>query len=98
MKSFRIALLAPLALSFVAGFQMQDAPSPSAASMPGADACSAEQYQGLVTQNEVALSTMAFPHTVRVFHPGDAVTKDLRLDRMNIHVDANGRITAVDCG
>lgn len=98
MKSLRIALLAPLALSFVAGCQMEDAGSTPVAALPAADDCSAGQYQGLVTQNEVALSTMAFPHTVRVIHPGDAVTKDLRLDRMNIHVDANGRITAVDCG
>ncbi len=36
--------------------------------------------------------------TVRVIRPGDAVTKDLRGDRLNINVNARNAIDGVSCG
>ncbi len=37
------------------------------------------------------------PAGARVIHPGQAVTDDLRRERLNVLVDANGRITALEC-
>ena len=36
--------------------------------------------------------------TVRVIRPGDAVTKDLRADRLNLNVNARDAIEGVTCG
>ena len=36
--------------------------------------------------------------TIRWIRPGDAVTMDFRTDRLNIHLDAKGRVQRVNCG
>jgi len=36
--------------------------------------------------------------TIRVIHPGQPVTMDYRQDRLNVEVDADGRIIRVNCG
>ena len=36
--------------------------------------------------------------SIRVIHPGDAVTMDYRIDRLNIELDASDRITTLRCG
>ena len=35
---------------------------------------------------------------VRPIAPGQAVTRDFRADRVNVHIDRDNRITAVSCG
>ncbi|HRF84890.1 MAG: hypothetical protein J0L89_09290 [Xanthomonadales bacterium] len=35
---------------------------------------------------------------IRPIGPGQAVTRDLRPDRVNVHIDRANAITAVDCG
>ena len=37
-------------------------------------------------------------HLVRVIRPGQAVTMDYRLERLNVHVNARKRITRLTCG
>ena len=61
------------------------------------DACGAGALQYLVGQSAAALETMKFGKTVRILRPGMAVTMDYRADRLNIAVDANGRIERVYC-
>ena len=36
--------------------------------------------------------------TLRWIRPGDVVTMDYRLDRLNIHLDARGRVARFACG
>jgi hypothetical protein len=36
--------------------------------------------------------------TLRWIRPGDAVTMDYRTDRLNIHLDARGRVERISCG
>ena len=36
--------------------------------------------------------------TIRVIHPGTAVTKDFRVDRLNVDVDESGNVTRIYCG
>ena len=59
--------------------------------------CAAENYEALVG-NELAAITLPDDLLHRVIKPNDAVTMDYNPDRMNIHVDANGVITEVECG
>jgi hypothetical protein len=35
---------------------------------------------------------------IRPIAPGQAVTRDYRRDRVNVHVDADNAITGIDCG
>lgn len=35
---------------------------------------------------------------IRPIAPGQAVTRDFRADRVNVHIDRDNRITAVSCG
>lgn len=37
------------------------------------------------------------PAGARIIHPGQPVTDDLRRERLNVLVDAEGRITALEC-
>ena len=43
-------------------------------------------------------SKRAGASTARVIGPGQAVTMDYREDRLNIHIDANGRVDHFTCG
>lgn len=36
--------------------------------------------------------------TIRVIRPGTAVTKDFRIDRLNVDVDESGNVTRIYCG
>ncbi|MDI3335308.1 I78 family peptidase inhibitor [Defluviimonas aestuarii] len=69
-----------------------DRPDPPIAS------CSAEGLQHLVGQPESAFDPSGFDEPVRVIHPGDAVTMDFSLQRLNVEIDAEGRIAAIRCG
>ena len=93
--------LAGLASGCVAVFPVplpkgQVKPAPSAP--VGADACGAAGLQGLVGQPEAVLKPMRFAQPVRVVHPGQPVTMDHAATRLNIDIDAKGRISALHCG
>ena len=62
-----------------------------------ADACGATGYASLVGTN-IAAVTLPAGLNMRIIGPGDVVTMDLRLDRLNFETDAAGVITRVYCG
>ncbi|MGD9917484.1 MAG: I78 family peptidase inhibitor [Paenirhodobacter sp.] len=67
--------------------------------VPGAaDQCGATELGALVGQPESVLATMRFAQRVRVIHPGDAVTMDYSASRLNIGIDAAGKIATLHCG
>lgn len=59
--------------------------------------CAAENYEALVGK-QLAAVTLPSNLTHRVIEGDAPVTMDYDPDRMNIHVDANGVITEVECG
>ena len=73
------------------------------AAAPPARACDASQVQGLVGQKaddaiaEQARGDAGARH-VRLLKPGQMVTMEFDGERLNIEVDADGRIVAVRCG
>lgn len=83
------------ALALAAACTATEPPLPPA---PDADACGAAALQGLVGQPAAVLETMRFAGPVRIIRPGMAVTLDYSAERLNIGIDASGRITRVVCG
>ena len=65
---------------------------------PDRNACGAEGMQDLVGKDRGVLAAMTLPAGTRVITPGMAVTEDYSTSRLNINLDARGRITGVWCG
>jgi hypothetical protein len=53
--------------------------------------------EGNVALNEEAMRRSGARQSRRI-RPGDAVTMDYREDRLNIYVDARGRVERFECG
>ena len=60
--------------------------------------CGAAGLQRLVGQPEEVLHKMRLKPPLRILKPNMAVTTDFRADRLNIELDADGRIARVFCG
>jgi hypothetical protein len=79
------------------------APAPSAAAPEPVYQCNADGArfavgQPLSPQLEAAARVRAGAGTVRALKPGEAVTMELNGGRLNLDVDARGRVTDVRCG
>ncbi len=66
-------------------------------------ACRAESASSLVGRPGTAALAeearrMSGARVVRVLHPGDIVTMEFRGDRLNVHLDAAGKIERIVCG
>ncbi|HHY02895.1 MAG TPA: hypothetical protein GX686_08530 [Paracoccus sp.] len=61
------------------------------------DLCGASALSGLVGQPAEVLQTLQLPAGTRIIKPGDPVTRDLRRDRLNVEIGADGRIANVAC-
>ncbi|SHM39723.1 Peptidase inhibitor I78 family protein [Paracoccus solventivorans] len=73
---------------------IETAPSPAA---DDDDLCGAAALAGLVGQPAEVARTMQLPAGTRIINPGDPVTRDLRRDRLNIEIGADGNIARVAC-
>ncbi len=92
MRSMALAALALVAC----------APQPPLANGQG-KVCSVTRLGKLVGKvSTVALAEEAIKRagasTARVIGPGQAVTMDYRQDRLNIHLDADGKVERFTCG
>ena len=99
-KSGIIAVLAAVAgLSACSTFNEADAEAPlSPPQLAEEPTCGAEAMTYLVGQPGQEIHEPSLPAPYRIISPGDAVTKDLRLNRLNIYLDENGVVSAVSCG
>jgi hypothetical protein len=93
------SLIAALALSLPACATTPAEGAPE----PGAGACNAAAARALVGRPaNAALSAEARRLTgarlVRPIRPGDMVTMDYSPDRLNIHIDADGKVERFACG
>lgn len=66
--------------------------------LPGPNTCGAHGMQDLLGKDRGVLAAMTLPVGTRVITPGMAVTEDYSPARLNIDLDARGRITGVWCG
>ncbi|RQO83709.1 I78 family peptidase inhibitor [Acidovorax sp. FJL06] len=97
-----------LAAALMAGCASHGRP-PAAPGAPVATAqapgglCNAQPAQGVVGQNSTAsvaesARARSGAQMVRILRPGQMVTKEFDTQRLNLEVDASGRIVAVRCG
>lgn len=92
------ALLLPLAFAACVEGAAPDDPGAIFPPTPPTGTCGAPALQGLVGQSETVLQTMKFTVPVRIIHPGTAVTMDYHENRLNIVIDAAGKISHINCG
>ncbi|WP_415392436.1 I78 family peptidase inhibitor [Paracoccus sp. SJTW-4] len=88
----RVALRALPMLALAAC--IETAPAPAA---DDEDLCGAAALAGLVGQPAEVARTMQLPAGTRIINPGDPVARDLRRDRLNIEIGADGNIARVAC-
>lgn len=104
-----IATAAVLTMTGCTGYGQ--APAAPAGSSPGAAApasppatlCDAKPAQFAVGQNSTAsvmesARVRSGAQMARILRPGQMITKEFNAQRLNLQVDANGRILAVNCG
>ena len=72
--------------------------SPSAAQPQAEDHCGASSRQNLVGTLASDLDKSTLPKFTRIIHPNTPTTRDYRLERLNVHVDEDGKISRVVCG
>lgn len=75
--------------------QLPGGPAPDPASLA---TCGGAGLATLVGQPARVLATMKFAPGVRFIRPGDAVTEDFSLQRLNIEIDLKEVISGVHCG
>jgi hypothetical protein len=74
------------------------APPPEPVYQCNADGARFAVGQPLTPQLEAAARVRSGAGVVRVLKPGDAATMELNGGRLNLDVDARGRVTDVRCG
>jgi hypothetical protein len=89
------------ALAATCGCAATDPAAPEPPTAPGQ--CSAEAAQSLIGQpgtSALAVEALRRTHlrTVRWIWPGQAVTMDYRADRLDISLDADGKVARLTCG
>jgi len=99
--SLRNLSLPCLCLMLAACTSMQ--PESGGPAIAGAGACHAERVQAFVgksaTQDVMReLWRGSGSGLIRPIAPGQAVTRDYRADRVNVHVNDDNVITGIDCG
>lgn len=80
-----------------------EAPRPPSMVPSEATSCGAARLQSYVGQAydaelEQAIAARSEAQRVRVIRPGQGYTMDYRPERLNIHLDAQGRIEKLRCG
>ncbi len=107
--SLRIASLSvsAIALLTLAGCGSMDAPwgsnRPGAARPQAPQICNAQPAQAFIgrtntAQNLEQARQRSGAAMARVLHPGQITTREFNAERLNLEVDATGRIISVRCG
>lgn len=86
----RLAMLFPLLLVAAC----QSSPKPDSANDP----CQASQHQNLIGTSAASIDPAQLPERTRIIYPDTPVTRDYRIDRLNVHVNAAGQVERVVCG
>lgn len=63
-----------------------------------ADTCGATPNGYLIGQDATALEKVLILRQVRVIRPTDAISQDLRAERINFNIGADERIRTITCG
>ena len=96
----RITTALCAALTLAACSTRPPAPSTPAEPAPvgAADTCGAAPYIYLIGEKATALERVLILRQVRVIWPDDAVTEDLRPERINFYITQDGYVRSITCG
>lgn len=94
----RLPALAALLALATACAPTQPAPVPEPVTPVEQDACFAKQLTDLIGKPLTNSSVPPASPKVRHIRPGDAVTEDYRIDRLNIYVSGTDIIEKINCG
>jgi len=101
----RITLFPLAAFAMAACTHAESTPPPAHAAPPPASGgeCNAEPAQALVgRQSSPALAAeaqrLSGAQVWRWLRPGEIVTMEFRADRLNLHLDAQGKVERINCG
>lgn len=103
MKNRAIKIGALSALALLTGCAGVNEPTVGPTGAPLGGTCDAGPAQSAVGQNSTAKVVEAArvrsgAMIARILRPGQMVTKEFDAQRLNLEVDASGRIVAVRCG
>lgn len=103
MKNTRMTLAALAACALMAGCSGIGQPAVGPTGAPLGGTCDARPAQSAVGQSSTAsvvetARVRSGAQMVRIIRPGQMITKEYDAQRLNLEVDANGRILAVRCG
>lgn len=73
------------------------APNSPDAPLAADDLCRSANFRHLIGVEAGAIDRARLPPRTRIIGPNDAVTMDLREDRLNILTDASGKVTELRC-
>jgi hypothetical protein len=68
----------------------------TAADATAQDTCNAARYRSLIGSN-VSESTLSENADTRIVYPDSVVSQDFRPERLNVIVNAEGRVTNLEC-
>lgn len=87
-----------LALLSVAGCATQPIAPPPQLPAPEADSCEAAPYAHLIGAPATALERELIMRQIRILRPGQPMTLDYRVERLNIEIGTDERINRLFCG
>lgn len=99
MTLLRLTLL-PLCAGLALGACVPAPPADTTPSLPAPadDTCGARAAGHLIGQDKAMLASLAGRRDpMRVISPGQAVTMDYNQARLNVQLDAAGKITSMNC-
>lgn len=70
---------------------------PSGPTLPAPDTCNATRYSATIGQPVTVLENQLHIGQVRILRPNTPMTMDLRPNRLNFHVNAEGKIERLSC-
>ena len=97
MKPRALAFAAVLAFTAACTATQPVTPEP-VISVDERDACFAKALADLIGKPLTNSSVPPASHRVRHIRPGDAVTEDFRIERLNIYVTSTDIIEKINCG
>jgi hypothetical protein len=62
------------------------------------NACGKDRYSHLIGASKDRVQAAALPEDTRIYGPNDAVTLELRPERLNFVLDAEDKVIMVVCG
>ena len=97
-KAVFLAAVSALAVSACATTSTEPVAEEVPATEPVADACGAQAREYLLGQRVSGVDLESLARVVRTINPGQPITMDYLVDRVNLDLDGDGVIVRIWCG